>query len=92
MEKINSNLGINENWEWLRIQEIAKVVNGYSFDSKDFSSKNSIKFCVPLISFGKEIPNGIKHLVREKMNVKINNADGYFLHIKKLQNTFAGDF
>lgn len=41
LESAFANKG--DGWGEKRIQDIAKVVNGYSFDSKDFSSKNSIK-------------------------------------------------
>lgn len=33
----------NGNWETKTIQEVAKVINGYAFASKDFKSTNTIK-------------------------------------------------
>ncbi len=41
LQNVFENKG--EGWEEKKIQDITKVVNGYAFDSKDFSSNNSIK-------------------------------------------------
>ena len=41
LQSVFANKG--EGWEEKRIQDITNVVNGYSFDSKDFSSTNVIK-------------------------------------------------
>jgi type I restriction enzyme S subunit len=41
LQNVFANKG--EGWGNKKINEITKVINGYSFDSKDFSSKNLIK-------------------------------------------------
>lgn len=48
-------------WEWKKIHEIIKIINGYSFNSKDFSSKNMIKSV--------KITNvGVKEFIEETEN------------------------
>ncbi|MCX5773502.1 MAG: restriction endonuclease subunit S [Fusobacteria bacterium] len=50
-----------EEWEEKKIEEVAKIVNGYSFESKDFSSKNIIKSV--------KITNvGVKEFIKETDN------------------------
>ncbi len=51
----------NGNWETKTIQEVAKVINGYAFASKDFKSTNTIKSI--------KITNvGVKEFVEEADN------------------------
>jgi type I restriction enzyme S subunit len=41
--KQGATLSLPNGWEEKRVQDIAKVVNGYAFDSKDFKATNTIK-------------------------------------------------
>ena len=41
LQNVFENKG--EDWEDLKIREITQVISGYSFNSKDFSSSNSVK-------------------------------------------------
>lgn len=59
LQSIFANPGID--WEERSIQEITKVINGYSFDGQDFSSNNKIKSV--------KITNvGVKEFVEETEN------------------------
>lgn len=59
LQKIFENKG--EDWEEKEIQEIAKVINGFAFSSKDFLPKNPIKSI--------KITNvGVKEFVKDDSN------------------------
>lgn len=69
-----------EGWEEKRLDEISKIVNGFSFKSKDFSDSNSVK-SIKITNVGvKEfVENGENKLPKsysdKYSNVKVRNGD-----------------
>ena len=69
-----------EVWEEKKIDEISKVVNGYSFKSKDFSTENEIKSIkitnVGIMEFVEDSSNNLpSSFLKEYLKVKVHEGD-----------------
>ncbi len=69
-----------EGWEEIPIEKVSKVVNGYSFKSKDFSPENKIKSIkitnVGIMEFVEDPSNNLPFsFLEEYSKVKINEGD-----------------
>lgn len=67
-------------WTYKNIEEISKVVNGYSFKSKDFSADNEIKSIkitnVGIMEFNEDSANNLPSIfLKENAKVRVHEGD-----------------